>query len=152
MPDNAVEPSSGGDYPADMATRLAILETIAERSDRTQQAVLGELRDLRTAIETQGRDLRTAIELQGRELWTAIEMQGRDLRTAIETQGRDLRTAIETQGRDLRTTIETQGQAGRTGPELQQRIHDRDFRLTFAAIITTAVGLAWLIAHVGHWL
>lgn len=33
-----------------------------------------------------------------------------------------------------------------------RRIHDRDFRITFGAIITTTVGLAALIAHVAHWL
>ncbi len=31
-------------------------------------------------------------------------------------------------------------------------IHDRDFRITFGAIITTTIGLAALIAHVAHWL
>jgi len=31
-------------------------------------------------------------------------------------------------------------------------VHDRDFRITFGAIITTTVGLAVLIAHVAHWL
>ena len=33
-----------------------------------------------------------------------------------------------------------------------RRIHDRDFRITFGAIITTTIGLAALIAHVAHWL
>ena len=31
-------------------------------------------------------------------------------------------------------------------------VHDRDFRITFGAIITTTIGLAALIAHVAHWL
>ncbi len=30
--------------------------------------------------------------------------------------------------------------------------HERDFRVTFAAIITTTLGLAYLIAHIAHWL
>jgi hypothetical protein len=29
---------------------------------------------------------------------------------------------------------------------------ERDFRLTFGAIITTTLGLAYLIAHAAHWL
>jgi len=33
-----------------------------------------------------------------------------------------------------------------------RRIHDRDFRITFGAIVTTTVGLAALMAHVAHWL
>lgn len=33
-----------------------------------------------------------------------------------------------------------------------RRLHDRDFRLTFGAIVTTALGLAALMAHVAHWL
>ena len=53
MPDNAVEPAPQGDYPSDMATRVAILEALAERSDRTQQAVLAELRDLRLGMAAQ---------------------------------------------------------------------------------------------------
>ena len=32
-----------------------------------------------------------------------------------------------------------------------RRTHDRDFRLTVGAIITTALGLAALIAHIAHW-
>jgi hypothetical protein len=34
---------------------------------------------------------------------------------------------------------------------MEQR-RERDFRITFGAIITTAVGLAYLIAHTAHWL
>jgi hypothetical protein len=34
---------------------------------------------------------------------------------------------------------------------LDQR-RERDFRLAFGAIITTSVGLAYLIAHTAHWL
>jgi hypothetical protein len=34
---------------------------------------------------------------------------------------------------------------------LDQR-RERDFRLGFGAIITTTLGLAYLIAHAAHWL
>ena len=34
---------------------------------------------------------------------------------------------------------------------LDQR-RERDFRITFGAIITTSLGLAYLIAHTAHWL
>ncbi len=34
----------------------------------------------------------------------------------------------------------------------QRSVHERDFRLTFGAIIATALGLATLIARVAHWL
>ena len=33
-----------------------------------------------------------------------------------------------------------------------RRIHDRDFRITFGAIITATIGLAALIARVAHWI
>jgi hypothetical protein len=33
-----------------------------------------------------------------------------------------------------------------------RRVHDRDFRILFAAIITAALGLAWLMAKGFHWL
>jgi hypothetical protein len=34
---------------------------------------------------------------------------------------------------------------------MEQR-RERDFRITFGAIITTTLGLAYLIAHTAHWL
>ncbi len=60
------------------------------------------------------------------------EMRGstNELRTEI----RGLRSDVQTDIRDLR------------------RVHDRDFRLTFGAIVTTALGLAYLIARVAHWM
>lgn len=45
-----------------------------------------------------------------------------------------LRCELRTEVRDLR------------------RIHDRDFRITFGAVVTTTLGLAALIAHVAHWI
>ncbi len=63
---------------------------------------------------------------------TLIEMrkEAHDFRTEMRAEMRDFRTEM----RDLR------------------RIHDRDFRITFGAIITTMLGLAALIAHVAHWI
>jgi hypothetical protein len=34
---------------------------------------------------------------------------------------------------------------------MEQR-RERDFRITFGAIITSTLGLAYLIAHTAHWL
>ncbi len=52
----------------------------------------------------------------------------------LRTEMRDLRTSISAEFREVR------------------RVHDRDFRITFGAIITTTLGLAALIAHVAHWI
>ena len=52
----------------------------------------------------------------------------------IRQEMREMRTEMRTEFHDLR------------------RIHERDFRITFGAIITTTVGLAALIAHVAHWI
>ncbi len=67
---------------------------------------------------------------------TLIEMRKElhDFRLKIRGDVRDLRTEMRAEARDLR------------------RIHDRVFRITFGAIITTTLALAALIAHVAHWL
>ncbi len=106
-----------------METRVAILETLAQQTQVTLQAIRDDLRELRHEIASQSSDLR-------RE----IASQGSDLRRDMTGQASDLRREIASQGSDLR------------------RIHDRDFRLTFGAIIATALGLATLIARVAHWL
>lgn len=74
--------------------------------------------------------------LAAQTLTTLAEMRKEihDFRSEVRGDLHDLRTELRTEVRDLR------------------RIHDRDFRITFGAIITTTVGLAALIAHVAHWL
>ncbi len=61
---------------------------------------------------------------------TEMRKEAHDFRMEMHAEMRDFRTDM----RDLR------------------RIHDRDFRITFGAIITATVGLAALIAHVAHWI
>ena len=90
MVDVPVEPDSGGAYPSDMASRVAVLESIAQTTQQTLVSIQQDLRLLRQAVDQQVAELR--------------------------------------------------------------RVHDRDFRLTFGAIIASTVGLAALIAHVAHWI
>ena len=54
--------------------------------------------------------------------------------TEMRKEARDFRTEMRAEMRDLR------------------RFHDRDFRITFGAIMTATVGLAALIAQVAHWI
>lgn len=63
---------------------------------------------------------------------TLVEMrqEAREFRKELH----DFRSEMRDELRDLRHT------------------HDRDFRITFGAIITTTIGLAALIAHVAHWI
>lgn len=110
MVDVPVEPSSGGAYPGDMASRLAVLESIAQTTHVTLASMQQDIRMLRQAVD----------------------QHSSDLRRALQEQGSELRQALETQSAELR------------------RVHDRDFRLTFGAIIASTLGLATLIAHVAQ--
>ncbi|MBO1080876.1 hypothetical protein [Roseomonas haemaphysalidis] len=54
-------------------------------------------------------------------------------------------TEIKTEIRGLKTTVETKLEAARER-------HDRDFRITFGAIIAVALGLAGLMAKGFRWI
>lgn len=88
MVDRPVEPGSSGAYPSGMATRLGVLETLAQTTQATLASMQQDIRLSRQAVDRQIGELR--------------------------------------------------------------RVHDRDFRLTFGAIIASTLGLAALIAHEAH--
>lgn len=119
MVDLPVEPGSSGAYPSDMATRLAMLETIAQNTQVTLAGLQQDMRELRQTVERQYTGLRQELETKIGGLRQEMEFQNGGLRQEL----------IE-----------------------QRRVHDRDFRLTFGAIIASALGLAALIAHVAHWI
>ncbi|MGH7153997.1 MAG: hypothetical protein ACREF3_08695 [Acetobacteraceae bacterium] len=123
MADTPIEPNRHRDYPSDMESRVAILETIAQQTAAALQGLQAEMRGFRSDLHQEIGGLRSEMKQ---------EIGG--LRSEMKQEIGGLRS-------DLRSDV-----AG------LRRIHDRDFRLTFAAIITTAVGLAALIAHVAHWL
>jgi hypothetical protein len=50
------------------------------------------------------------------------------------------------------TEIRADQRAMRSGIIAMDQRRERDFRLAFGAIITTSLGLAYLIAHTAHWL
>lgn len=62
----------------------------------------------------------------------------------LEVRVAKLESDVEYIKRDI-TEIKTDIKNG-------QRIHDRDFRILFGAIISTTLGLAWLMAKGFHWL
>ncbi len=119
MVDLPVEPGSSGGYPSDMATRVAMLETIAQNTQVTLAAIQQDMRELRQMYA--------------------------GMRQEIDTKVGGLRQEMEIQSGELRRAVQEQGAE-------QRRVHDRDFRLTFGAIIASTLGLAALIAHVAHWI
>ena len=86
---------------------------------------LGLLADMRKEAD----DFRSEVRSEFKQLRAEIG----DLRSELRSEIGGLRSELHTEVRDIR------------------RIHDRDFRITFGAIITATVGLAALIAHVAHW-
>jgi capsule polysaccharide export protein KpsE/RkpR len=123
MADTPIEPPKASDYPPSMETRLAIVETMAQQNLVNQQTLVSDMRSLRTEIGTLFTELRAEIGALRSELRSELHSVVGELRSELHSEVSELR-----------------------------RIHDRDFRLTFGAIITTALGLAALIAHVAHWL
>ena len=71
-----------------------------------------------------------------------------DLRTEQRVGLTDLRTELRAGFADMRT--ELRAMRGDIAAVDQRR--ERDFRITFGAIITTTLGLAFLIARTAHWL
>jgi len=61
---------------------------------------------------------------------------------------RDLRTDM----RDFRAEMREMRQEMQAGFNEARRIHERDFRINFGALIITAIGLAGLIARSAHWM
>ena len=53
---------------------------------------------LEDAIDTQGRELRAEMQEQGRELRAEMQEQGRELRVEMNEQGRELRAEMQEQG------------------------------------------------------
>ena len=68
----------------------------------------------------------------------------RDLRTDM----RDFRAEM----RDFHTEMRELRQEMQAGFNEARRIHERDFRINFGALIITAIGLAGLIARSAHWM
>jgi hypothetical protein len=71
-----------------------------------------------------------------------------DIRTEQRSGIADLRTELRNGLTDLRTEL----RAMRGDIAAVDLRRERDFRITFGAIITTTLGLAFLIARTAHWL
>jgi hypothetical protein len=59
---------------------------------------------------------------------------------------------IRADQRAMRTEMTAGFAAMRTVITTMEQRRERDFRIAFGAIITTALGLAYLIVHTAHWL
>jgi len=82
----------------------------------------------------------------------AIQAELRGLRDTIRMEIQGLRDSMQTEIHALRESTQADTRGLRQELLEQRRVHERDFRITFGAIITTTLGLAYLIAHVAHWL
>jgi hypothetical protein len=71
-----------------------------------------------------------------------------DIRTEQRSGIADLRTELRNGLTDLRAEL----RAMRGDIAAVDQRQERDFRITFGAIITTTLGLAFLIARTAHWL
>jgi hypothetical protein len=54
--------------------------------------------------------------------------------------------------RDMQAGFDSLRQDMQTGFNEFRRVHERDFRIAFVALVITAIGLAGLIARSAHWL
>lgn len=142
MADTPIEPRRNGDYSPSMETRLVIVETMAQQNLVNQQTLVADLRSLRTEIGTLFAELRA-------ELRSEMGAFRSELRSELHSVLGELRSELHSEMSELRSELRSELHSEVS--ELR-RIHDRDFRLTFGAIVTTALGLAALIAHVAHWL
>src|SRR6185312_5335050 len=71
-----------------------------------------------------------------------LETIAAESRTAIQ----DLRTEIH----DLRADMRIMLQTINDGFAEVRRVHDRDFRMTWGALIAGGLGLMYLLAHTAH--
>jgi hypothetical protein len=130
MPDTPIEAGGERGYPDDMEARLRVLEEIAAGT----KAILAEIRADQRAIRAE---------------MVAGFTAGRAEMVAGFTAGRAEMAAGFTAERAEMAAGFTAGRAEMTA--LDQR-RERDFRLTFGAIITATLGMAYLIARSAHWL
>jgi hypothetical protein len=70
----------------------------------------------------------------------------------IRSEMREFRTEMRDLRQEMHTGFDTFRQEIQSGFSETRRVHVRDFRITFAALIATALGLAGLVAHSAHWL
>jgi hypothetical protein len=141
MPDTPIEAGGERGYPDDMEARLRVLEEIAAGT----KAILAEIRADQRAMRAE----MVAGFTAGRAEMVAGFTAGRAEMAAGFTAGRAEMAAGFTAGRAEMAAGFTAGRAEMTA--LDQR-RERDFRLTFGAIITATLGMAYLIARSAHWL
>ncbi|HXT78600.1 MAG TPA: hypothetical protein VN702_03480 [Acetobacteraceae bacterium] len=114
------------DYPDAMSERTSVLETLAAET----RIVLTSLREDMHEMRADMREMRADMREMRREMQGGFDA----LRQETQSSFAALRQEINTGFADVR------------------RVHDRDFRLTWGALIGGSLGLLYLIAHTAHWL
>ena len=117
-----------------MEARVAILETLAAQIVGTLADIRKDMHEFRSEMRSGLAGLRSEVSSEIGGLRPEMRSEISGLRSEVHSEISGLRSEVRSDIGDLR------------------RIHDRDFRITFGAIVTTTVGLAALMAHVAHWL
>jgi hypothetical protein len=81
-----------------------------------------------------------------------IAVSTREILTEIRADQRALRTEMTAGASSLRAEMMAGASSLRAEMIAMDHRRERDFRITFGAIITTTLGLAYLIARTAHWL
>ena len=78
-----------------------------------------------------------------------------ETRTAIQdlrSEMRDLRVTMHAGLSGIRTELDAMRRDRNDGFLDMRRVHNRDLRLTWSALIAGGLGLLCLLAHTAHWL
>jgi len=70
----------------------------------------------------------------------------------LETIAAETRSAIQDLRQEIGATRSEILQTVTAGFAEARRVHDRDFRMTWGALIAGGLGLMYLLAHTAHWL
>jgi len=130
MPDVPIEGSDKPEYPSDMEARVRVLEEIAAGT----KAILADIR------------------ADQRAMWAEMTAGSTTMHGKIDASAASLHAKIDTNAASLHAKIDINATSLRAEMMTMEQRRERDFRIMFGAIITTTLGLAYLIAHTAHWL
>jgi len=98
-----------------------------------------------------GRDYPAEMEARVRVLEEIAAATKAEL-AEIRADQRAMRTEMTAGFATMRTEMTAGFATMRTEMTTMEQRRERDFRIAFGAIITSTLGLAYLIAHTAHWL
>ncbi len=143
------------DYSAPMSERIAVLETLAGETRIILADLRSEMREARSESASMRQDMNAGFVAMRQDMNAAIAA----MRQEIVGVRQDMSTGFVAMRQDMNAAIaavrqETAGvrQDMNVGFADVRRVHDRDFRLTWGALIGGSLGLLYLLAHTAHWL